>query len=151
MILDWQIKHFSEISIAEFHDLMALRIKIFVVEQNCPYQEIDGKDKKAYHLIGRDGFGNVVATARILPKGISYKEVSIGRVAIDESARNKGNGHVLMEKCMKYIDDEFGATNIRISAQSHLEKYYQNHGFESTGKTYLEDDIPHVEMLFELK
>jgi ElaA protein len=151
MILDWQIKHFSEISIAEFHDLMALRIKIFVVEQNCPYQEIDGKDKKAYHLIGRDGFGNVVATARILPKGISYKEVSIGRVAIDETARNKGNGHVLMEKCMKYINDEFGATNIRISAQSHLEKYYQKHGFESTGKTYLEDDIPHVEMLFELK
>jgi ElaA protein len=151
MILDWQIKHFSEISIAEFHDLMALRIKIFVVEQNCPYQEIDGKDKKAYHLIGRDGLGNVVATARILPKGISYKEVSIGRVAIDESDRNKGNGHVLMEKCMKYIDEEFGATNIRISAQSHLENYYQKHGFVSTGKTYLEDDIPHVEMLFELK
>ncbi len=151
MILDWQIKHFSEISIAEFHDLMALRIKIFVVEQNCPYQEIDGKDKKAYHLIGRDGIGNVVATARILPKGISYKEVSIGRVAIDESARKKGNGHVLMEKCMKYINDEFGATNIRISAQSHLEKYYQKHGFASTGKNYLEDDIPHVEMLFELK
>lgn len=151
MILDWQIKHFSEISIAEFHDLIALRIKIFVVEQNCPYQELDGKDKKAYHLIGRDGFGNIVATARILPKGISYQEVSIGRVAIDVSARNNGNGHVLMEKCMQYIQEEFGATNVRISAQNHLEKYYQKHGFVSTGKTYLEDDIPHLEMLFELK
>lgn len=151
MILDWQIKHFSEISIAEFYDLIALRIKIFVVEQNCPYQELDGKDKKAYHLVGRDGFGKIVATARILPKGISYEEVSIGRVAIDDSARNKGNGHVLIEKCMQYIDEEFGATNVRISAQSHLEKYYQKHGFVSTGKTYLEDDIPHVEMLFELK
>ena len=151
MIVDWQIKHFSEISTAEFHDLIALRIKIFVVEQNCPYQDIDGKDKKAYHLIGRDGHGNIVATARILPKGISYQEVAIGRVAIDESARKKGNGHVLMEKCMKYIHDEFGAVNIRISAQSHLEYYYQKHGFQSTGKAYLEDDIPHVEMLFEAK
>jgi ElaA protein len=151
MILDWQVKHFSEISIIEFHDLMALRIKIFVVEQNCPYQEIDGKDIKSHHLIGRNDLGNIVATARILPQGLSYKEVSIGRVAIDESAREKGNGHVLMVKCMEYINQQFGPTNVRLSAQSHLEKYYQKHGFESTGKEYLEDDIPHVEMLFELK
>ncbi len=150
MILNWQIKDFSEISIIEFHDLMALRIKIFVVEQNCPYQEIDGKDIKSHHLIGRDDEGNIVATARILPAGISYKEVSIGRVAIDESARDNGNGHVLMEKCMEYIVEKFGPTNVRLSAQSHLEKYYQKHGFESTGKRYLEDDIPHVEMLCEL-
>lgn len=69
MILEWQIKHFSELTIAEFHDLVALRIRVFVVEQNCPYQELDGKDKKSYHLICRDGMGKIVATARILPPG----------------------------------------------------------------------------------
>jgi ElaA protein len=149
MILDWQFKHFKELSATEFHDIVALRVKTFVVEQNCPYLELDGKDKKCYHLICRDGLGNVVATARLLPPGISYPEVSIGRVVVDDSLRGNGQGHLLMEKCMQFCLDEFGNVPVRISAQKHLESYYEKHRFYSTGKEYLEDDIPHVEMLFK--
>lgn len=148
MNLDWQFKHFSELSTAEFHDLVALRMKAFVVEQNCSYLELDGKDKKCYHLICRDGFGKIVATARMIPPGVSYKEVSIGRVVLDETIRGKGIGHELMEKCMVFAKDEFGDVPIKISAQKHLESYYEGHGFRSTGHEYAEDGIPHVEMLY---
>ncbi len=151
MGVNWQVKTFGELTTNEFHDLLALRIKVFVVEQNCPYEELDGKDKKSYHLIGREGTGEVVATARILPAGISYPEVAIGRVVIDESQRGTGLGHDLMKQCMKFIVEEFGKVPVRISAQKHLEKYYESHQFTSTGKEYLEDGIPHVEMLYKPK
>ncbi len=147
MHLDWQVKHYPELTTNEFHDIIALRLKAFVVEQNCSYLDLDGKDKKCYHLICRDGFGKVVATARILPPGISYPEVSIGRVVLDQEIRGKGIGHQLMEQSMKFIKEEFGSVPVRISAQKHLENYYNTHNFFSTGKEYLEDDIPHVEML----
>jgi ElaA protein len=147
MHLDWQVKHYPELTTNEFHDIIALRLKAFVVEQNCSYLDLDGKDKKCYHLICRDGFGKVVATARILPPGISYSEVSIGRVVLDQEIRGKGIGHQLMEQSMKFINEEFGAVPVRISAQKHLENYYNTHNFFSTGKEYLEDEIPHVEML----
>jgi len=147
MHLDWQVKYYPELTTNEFHDIIALRLKAFVVEQNCSYLDLDGKDKKCYHLICRDGFGKVVATARILPPGISYAEVSIGRVVLDQEIRGKGIGHQLMEQSMKFINEEFGAVPVRISAQKHLENYYNTHNFISTGKEYLEDDIPHVEML----
>lgn len=145
----WQVKYYPELTLNEFHDIIALRLKAFVVEQNCAYLDLDGKDKKSYHVICRDGYGNVVATARILPPGLSYDEVAIGRVVIDESIRGKGIGHDLMDQSMKYAQEEFGKVPIRISAQNHLETYYNKHGFISTGKEYLEDDIPHVEMLYK--
>ena len=146
--LNFQIKHFKELSLIEFHDLIQLRIKIFVVEQNCSYLELDGKDKVSYHAISRNSKGEIIATARILPKGISYEEVSIGRVVIDERIRGNGEGHLLMNACMDFICEEFGRVPVKISAQSHLEKFYNGHLFFSTGKEYLEDDIPHVEMLY---
>ena len=148
MHLDWQVKYYRELSTNEFHDIIELRLRAFVVEQNCSYLDLDGKDKKCYHLICRDGMGNVVATARILPPGLSYPEVAIGRVVIDESIRGKGIGHTLMEEAMKFTEAEFGKVPIRISAQKHLENYYNKHAFYSTGKEYPEDGIPHVEMLF---
>lgn len=151
MHLEWQIKPYADLSTNEFHDIIALRMKAFVVEQNCAYLDLDGKDKKCYHLICRDGLGEVVATARILPQGLSYDEVAIGRVVIDDTIRGKGVGHELMERCMKYAEAEFGKVPIRISAQKHLEDYYGKHKFVSTGKEYLEDDIPHVEMLYTPK
>jgi len=148
MHLDWQIKPYSELSTTEFHDIIALRLKAFVVEQNCSYLDLDGKDKKCYHLICRDGQGKVVATARILHPGTSYPEVSIGRVVVEKSIRGQNIGDELMKKCMSYVVEEFGNVAIRISAQKHLESYYGKHKFTSTGKEYLEDAIPHVEMLF---
>ncbi|MBL1279613.1 MAG: GNAT family N-acetyltransferase [Fluviicola sp.] len=152
MHLEWQIKHYSELTLNEFHDIIALRINVFVVEQDCPYPELDGKDKKCYHVICRDGKGNIVATARIVPPGISYDaSPSIGRVVIDESIRKQGIGHELMNKCVDYSIIEFGNSTITISAQKHLEKYYGEHSFTSTGKEYLEDGIPHVEMVFTPK
>ncbi len=147
MHLDWQVKYYPELTTNEFHDIIALRLKAFVVEQNCSYLDLDGKDKKCYHLICRDGFGKVVATARILPPGISYPEVSIGRVVLDQAIRGNGIGHQLMDQSMKFINEEFGSVPVRISAQKHLENYYNKHNFISTGKEYLEDEIPHVEML----
>jgi ElaA protein len=148
MDLNWQFKYFSELSLNEFHDMIEIRLKAFVVEQNCVYLELDGKDKKSYHVICRDGFGNIIATARILPAGISYPEVSIGRVVIAENVRGKGIGHQLMDESIKFCQEEFGNCAIRISAQKHLEEYYNKHAFISTGKEYLEDGIPHVEMLY---
>ena len=122
MNLNFQCKHFSELSFVEFHDIISVRLKTFVVEQNCVYQDLDGKDKKCYHLICRDGMGNIVATARILPPGISYGEVSIGRVVLQEELRGNGQGHELMNKCMAFCEKEFGRVPVRISAQKHLEQ-----------------------------
>lgn len=148
MNIYWNIKHYNDLTVDEFHDLIQLRINVFVVEQNCPYSELDGKDKKSYHLIGRDGFGNIAATARILPIGTSYEnDVAIGRVVVGTDHRGFKLGHELMKQCTDFIKLEFGETSVRLSAQKHLEKYYEQHGFTTTGKEYLEDGIPHVEML----
>ncbi|MCH2230301.1 MAG: GNAT family N-acetyltransferase [Crocinitomicaceae bacterium] len=151
MHLDWQVKHYRDLSLNEFHDIVALRMRVFVVEQDCAYLDLDGKDKKCYHLLCRDGKGNVVATARILPPGLSYSDSAIGRVVIEDEIRGNGIGHKLMEVAMKFALQEFGNSPIVISAQKHLQKYYGQHDFVSTGKEYLEDGIPHVEMRFEVK
>jgi ElaA protein len=148
MKLNYQFKHFYELSASEFHDLLAVRLKAFVVEQNCSYLDLDGKDKKCYHAICRDGKGNIVATARVIPPGISYQDSSIGRVVIDENYRGEGLGHELMTQCVDFIFAEFGKVPIRISAQKYLERFYNVHLFFSIGKEYLEDGIPHLEMLY---
>jgi ElaA protein len=148
MQIDWKIKHFVDLNQYELYDVFALRINVFVVEQNCPYPELDGKDKHCFHVIGEHE-GEVVATARIIPAGISYPEVSIGRVATHANFRKKGLGHLIMKNCLEFIQTEFGKGSIRISAQAHLQNYYEKHDFKATGKEYLEDGIPHLEMLFK--
>lgn len=147
MELKWSVKHFSELSAKELFDIYKLRVEIFVVEQNCPYQEVDNKDLPAFHLSGYHE-NELVAYCRILPKNISYPETSIGRVVVKASFRKYKLGTLLMEKAMQEIKTRFPKEGIRISAQSHLENFYASLGFVSTGKRYLEDDIPHVEMLF---
>lgn len=147
-MLNWQFKHYNDLLLNEFHDILALRIKVFVVEQNCPYQELDGKDKKCYHLICRNGKGDVVGTMRILPPGVGYEEVGLGRIVLDESARGEQQGHEMMKEAMAFSKAEFGDVSIKLSGQKHLEAFYNKHGFKSTGKEYLEDGIPHVEMKY---
>ena len=142
------VQPYSKLNLDHFHDIIALRIKIFVIEQDCPYQDLDGKDKLAHHLFYTNNEDEVIAATRILPQNISYAEVSIGRVVVDESYRGTGLGHLIMEESMNFVQDEFGQVDIRLSAQKHLENYYGKHGFKSTGKEYLEDGIPHVEMLY---
>ena len=151
MHLDWQVKHYRDLTLNEFHDIIAISLEAFVVEQNCAYLDLDGKDKKSYHSICRDGKGDIVATARICPPGLVYDETAIGRVVIKENIRGNGIGHDLMNRCVDFSMLEFGMTPIQISAQKHLENYYNKHLFNSTGKEYLEDGIPHVEMLFNPK
>ncbi len=142
-----EIKHYSDLSKEEFHDLIALRIAVFVVEQNCPYQELDGLDKDAYHVLIKNQ-GTIIATARILKPGVAYKETAIGRVVTAANSRDLKLGHVLMQESMDYIGKVLNFSSVRLSAQSHLVGFYSKYGFKPTGKDYLEDGIPHSEMLF---
>ena len=150
MKFEHQVKSFQELSLEEFHDIIALRIQIFIIEQNCPYQEVDGKDKLAHHLFFKNEMDEIIAITRILPQGISYAEVAIGRVVVHEDYRGTGLGNQLMSDSMNFVRDKYGEVPVRLSAQKHLENYYGNHGFKSTGKEYLEDGIPHVEMLYNI-
>ena len=150
MKFEHQVKSFQELSLEEFHDIIALRIQIFIIEQNCPYQEVDGKDKLAHHLFFKNEMDEIIAVTRILPHGISYEEVAIGRVVVHEEYRGTGLGNQLMADSMNFVKDKYGEVPVRLSAQKHLENYYGNHGFKSTGKEYLEDGIPHVEMLYNI-
>lgn len=143
----WQTKHFNDLTVNEYWELLHLRTEIFVVEQDCPYQEVDEKDKVAFHLWGTDNNGKVIATSRILPQGISYKEISIGRVALKMEARGKGIADEMMIESFKFIETQFGNQALRISAQTYLLNFYGKHGFKQVGEGYLEDNIPHIEML----
>lgn len=147
--ITWQCKKFHDLSASELHAALALRAAVFVVEQNCPYLDPDHKDQHGMHVMGWLD-GELVAVSRILPQHVSYEEVSIGRVATASSVRGKGVGMLLMEKTMQYISDQFGNVPVRISAQSYLKSYYEKFGFARTEKAeYLEDDIPHIDMLFQ--
>lgn len=142
----WQTKSFEELSNAELYELLSLRQEVFVVEQDCPYLDADNKDKRSWHLLGRDN-KRLVAYARIVDSGISYTEVSIGRVLTHASIRRSGVGIELMQQAIAFINHELGTQPIRISAQLYLQAFYESLGFEYTGKSYLEDGIPHIEML----
>ena len=143
----WSIVHFDDLSTKQLYDLLELRTKIFVVEQDCPYQEVDDKDLMAFHVLGYTMQGKLIAVARILPKGLSYNEISFGRVAIDIDGRGSGLGHELTTTMISFIENRFNTNVIRISAQSHLNNFYETHGFKTVSEEYLEDDIPHFEML----
>ncbi len=145
----WQTKHYSKLTVDEFYEILHLRTAIFVVEQDCPYQEVDEKDKLAYHLFGSTSSGEVIAVTRILPHNISYPEISVGRVALKKSYRGKGIADVLMQETLNFINQQWGNESIRISAQEYLLNYYGKHGFKPVGEVYLEDNIPHIEMLKE--
>lgn len=146
----WKWKHFSDLSTKELYECMVLRQAVFVIEQSCLYLDADGKDSNAYHLMGYQE-NEMVAYARILNPGVSYSEVSIGRVVTSTTIRKTGVGIELMEKALDHIKTTFGEVDVRLSAQSYLLDFYQKFGFRSTGKEYLEDDIPHTEMLRTVK
>ncbi len=148
MSLFYKLMSFDELTTRQLYALGQLRQAVFVVEQNCPYLDLDGKDTECYHLLGIDNQANIVAYCRILPPNVSYpKDVSIGRVATAMSVRGTGAGRALMVNALNHCNRLFGDTAIRISAQTYLVKFYASLGFVSTGKEYLEDDIPHTEMI----
>lgn len=147
--ITWKYKAFDELTIHELYQLLALRAEVFVVEQNVSYQDLDKKDFPSFHLLGFDSEKNLVAYARILPAGVAYAELSIGRVIVSNTYRKNGFGRLLMEQCFHHIQKHFGNVPIRISGQVYLEKFYQSLGFKSQGESYLDDGIPHIEMLRE--
>ena len=146
MELRWEWKGFNELSAEEMYTVLCVRQEVFVLEQECLYLDADGKDRKSFHLMGFDG-NELMAYARIVEPGISYKEVSIGRILSSKNARGTGAGVELMNQALTRIELMYGKVPVRISAQSYLEKFYKKFGFEPTGKEYLEDEIPHMEML----
>ena len=149
MKINWQIKKFEELNTVELYEIIRLRAEVFVVEQNCPYQDMDGKDLKSFHLLGIDENKKLIAYSRIVPAGISFKEVSIGRVVTSQKVRGTGVGKELIIESIKAIEKEYGKVPIRIGAQCYLKKFYESLGFEIASKEYLEDNIPHIEMILK--
>lgn len=145
MGIEWKIKPFKALTVDELYDLLKLRSEIFVVEQNCVYLDVDGKDKKALHLIG-EYEGKTVAYARLFDAGISFDYASIGRVVVDGNYRDRKWGHDLMREAIAGIKSNFDKDQITIGAQLYLKKFYESHGFVQTSEMYLEDDIEHIEM-----
>ena len=146
-MIHWTYKHFNKLTAPELYDIITLRNMVFVVEQNCVYNDTDKKDKHCWHLCGFYD-NELVAYARVVPPGISYAEASIGRVVTHPSYRKKGFGIELMNIAVEKVKYQFNTNSIRISAQSYLINFYQNLGFAVDGEPYLEDDIPHVAMQY---
>lgn len=144
----WNIKSFEEISTIEFHQILKTRINVFVVEQTCPYPELDGDDPQAIHLWATHN-NEVVAYCRIFKPGIKYAESSIGRVCTSKGFRGQNIGRSLMKIAIGIIESRFKTTIIRISAQDYLLRFYSELGFAPSGINYLEDNIPHTEMFRE--
>lgn len=148
MDIRWTCKAFQQLSVQELYSILALRNEVFVVEQNCPYQDCDGKDSGAHHLMGwaRD---NLVAYTRLLPPGLAYEEMSIGRVVTSPGLRRTGAGRLLMKNSIEKIRELYGPEPIRIGAQLYLKNFYQSFGFEVCSDIYLEDGIEHIKMLLK--
>jgi len=146
MQLNWIFKSFDELTVTELYAILQLRNEVFVVEQNCVYQDTDGKDPGSLHLCGWDA-GKLAAYTRIIPPGISYTDASIGRVVTSPLYRKSGLGRQLMKESIRLTFSEFNCTLIRIGAQVYLTRFYSSLGFIKTGEEYLEDGIPHIEMI----
>lgn len=146
MILNWAYKSFDELTKQELYTILALRSEVFIVGQHCNYQDLDGKDFKCHHLMAWDG-ENLVAYTRIVPPGVSFAEASIGRVLTSPRYRRIGAGIELMQKSIAKVYETYGKQPIRIGAQLYLKKFYESFGFVKCSNEYLEDEIPHIEML----
>lgn len=147
-MLEIKTKSFEELTKQELYDVLQLRSEVFVVEQDCVYQDLDGKDQEALHVLG---FKNdkLIGYTRIFEPGVYFKEASIGRVVVAKNERQYKYGYDIMEASIKAIKSHYDKTLIKISAQSYLKQFYTNVGFNSIGESYLEDGIPHIAMIKE--
>ncbi len=145
--LQWKWCAFEGLSVHELYELLQLRTEVFVMEQNCPFQDMDGADAQAMHLLGSQR-GPLLAYARCFPAGIKFAEASIGRVVTRQSARGLGLGHLLIDEAIRALTVQWGVQPIRIGAQARLKDYYRDHGFVDVGIAYVEDGIDHIEMLW---
>ena len=138
------IKKWDDLNIEEVQSIFGLRSEVFIVEQECPYQDVDGRDSEADHLLLYEN-DNLCGYTRIFPKNTYFKEASFGRTVVKKKHRGKGYGHVLVKESIKHLENKKENT-IKISAQSYLKKFYASHGFIPKGNEYLEDNIPHTAM-----
>ena len=147
--MKWTLKKFQDLSVQEFHDIVQLRLDIFVVEQDCAYLDLDGKDEIAYHLFARTDTGRTVAYTRLFAPGDYYDEAAIGRVVVHKDFRKDGLGFELMSRSIAQVEYLFNTKIIRIGAQKYLQKFYESLGFIPTGHDYMEDGIPHTYMIIK--
>lgn len=146
--MNWKIKKFNELNIEEIYKILALRNEVFIVEQECAYLDCDDKDLNSYHLFLTEN-GQIVSYLRILEKGVSYDEISIGRVAVKKSYRGKGISRKMMQKAIEFIENNLSENTIKIQAQAYLLDFYSSLGFKAVSEEYLEDNIPHIDMLYK--
>ncbi|WP_411682723.1 GNAT family N-acetyltransferase [Clostridium thailandense] len=146
--MNWNIKKFSQLKVEELYKILALRNKVFIVEQECAYLDCDDKDFNSYHLFSEED-GELVAYVRILEKGVSYDEISIGRVMVNKNYRGKGISREMMLKAIEFIEKTLKETTIKIQAQAYLLDFYNSLGFKGVSEEYLEDNIPHIDMLYK--
>ena len=145
MQIDWTLKNFSELTPYELYAVMQLRNQVFVVEQNCVFQDADDKDQDCYHLMGFTD-SKLGAYTRLVPPGVIYPEISIGRVVTSPAVRRGGAGRQLMKKSIESCYELFGQMPIKIGAQLYLKKFYESFGFDQISEVYLEDGIEHIYM-----
>jgi ElaA protein len=154
-MINWRLARFEDLTAREIHDLFQARASVFVVEQNCAFQDLDGVDPECWHLLGHlpsprpspKGEGELVAYCRLVPPGVKYAEPSIGRVVTTQAARRTGLGRTLMREALARAGELWPGRAIRIGAQQRLERFYEDFGFVTSSAPYDEDGIPHIEML----
>lgn len=146
MDIQWKIKAFDALTTEELYQILRLRSEVFVVEQHCAYQDLDNYDQQAFHVLGRTDAG-LAAYTRIFAPGIKFDMASIGRVVTAPFARRHGLGRELMRVSIAAVQDKWGKIAIKISAQQYLQKFYESLGFVQRSEPYLEDNIPHIEMI----
>lgn len=147
--VNWFHLSFSSLSALDVHDILKLRQDVFIVEQDCAFHDIDGRDPSCSHLLARieKDDKELVAYLRIVPPGDYFNEIALGRIITAQSVRGTGIGSQLIERGIQIVEEDYGALDIRISAQAHLEKYYNKFGFQKAGEPFDEDGIMHIEML----
>ncbi|TWT24640.1 GNAT family N-acetyltransferase [Planomicrobium sp. CPCC 101110] len=148
--MNWKTYHFNDLSVGKLYEILKLRVDVFVVEQECPYPELDGLDQESIHLEYAEG-GKTLAYARLVPAGVKYEIPSIGRVIVHPEARGRGLAKQLMTHCMEYILSEWKAEEIQLQGQVYLQEFYESFGFQPVSEAYDEDGIPHVDMKYMAK
>lgn len=145
--MQWETVSFLELDTDQLYAILKVRQEVFVIEQKCFYLDTDDVDQVSYHVIGRNDQGDIMAYARLIPAGVSYAELSMGRVLVIEQERGKGLGRQLTQRCLEEVARIWGQQPIRLSAQAYLVQFYKDFGFLTVGEEYLDAGIPHIEMV----
>lgn len=147
--MNWKIKKFEELTTNELYMILKVRNEVFILEQTCPFLDCDDKDRSSYHMFLENN-NEIIAYCRLLPKGVAYKESSIGRVLVSKNYRGQNLAKELMEKGINFIIKNMNENEIKIQAQAYLLKFYSSFGFIPISDEYIEDDIPHIDMIYKI-